>query len=161
MVFAIALEETFKVLEMFRIDCPSCLKVMMDSHFSLHLTLTIALAPLGPIRKFTLATYSDFRALSSECARVQNNWWIYLYSAIRLNPNHLNSDLFAAIQQRSWFREWQSCHQGKEWLLWRIANITYICICLILVWLLHDSMCYFIVLMSSLLLYNKEKPWNE
>ena len=35
MVFATALEETVKVLEMFRIDWPSCLKVMMDCHFSL------------------------------------------------------------------------------------------------------------------------------
>ena len=27
--------------------------------------------------KFALAIYSDFRALSFECARVQNNWHIY------------------------------------------------------------------------------------
>ena len=33
--FVTALEETFKVLEMFRTDWPSCLKVMMDCHFSL------------------------------------------------------------------------------------------------------------------------------
>ena len=59
----------------------------------------------------------------------------------------------------------QSCHLGKGWLLWRISNITFF-ICLTLFWLLHDSMCYFLVLMSSLLFYsvekskNKEKPLN-
>ena len=43
----------------------------------------------------------------------------------------------------------------------------YILICLTLFGLLHDSMCYFIGLMSSLFFYNvedsknKEKPWNE
>jgi hypothetical protein len=31
---------------------------------------------LGCVRKFTLAIYSDFRALSSECDRAQNHWWI-------------------------------------------------------------------------------------
>ena len=34
MVFVTALEETFKFLEIFQIDGPSCLKVMMDFHFS-------------------------------------------------------------------------------------------------------------------------------
>jgi hypothetical protein len=34
MIFATALEETFKVLEIIQIDCP-CLKVMMGCHFSL------------------------------------------------------------------------------------------------------------------------------
>ena len=39
--------------------------------------------------------------------------------------------------------------------------------CLTFIWLLHDSMCYFIILMSSLLFYNVEnsknkvKPLNE
>jgi hypothetical protein len=31
----------------------------------------------GCIRKFALAIYSNFRALASECTRVQNNWCIY------------------------------------------------------------------------------------
>ena len=35
MVFASAIEEMFKVLEIFQIDCPSCLKVMMDCHLFL------------------------------------------------------------------------------------------------------------------------------
>jgi hypothetical protein len=35
MVFATALDETFKFLDLFRIDWPSCLKVMMDCRFSL------------------------------------------------------------------------------------------------------------------------------
>ena len=34
-VFATTVEETFKVLEMFLIDWTSCLKVMMDCHYSL------------------------------------------------------------------------------------------------------------------------------
>ena len=44
--------------------------------------------------------------------------------------------------------------------------LKYVLICLTRFWLLHDSMCYFIVLTSSLLFYNvensknKEKPWN-
>jgi hypothetical protein len=48
-----------------------------------------------------------------------------------------------------------------------LKNIKYISICLTLFQLVHDSMCYFIVLTSSLLLYivensqNKEKPLNE
>ena len=33
-VFATALDDTFKVLTIFRIDWPSCLKVMMDCHLS-------------------------------------------------------------------------------------------------------------------------------
>ena len=37
MVFATALEGTLKVLEMFCIDWPSCLKVMMDCHFFAYL----------------------------------------------------------------------------------------------------------------------------
>ena len=47
-----------------------------------------------------------------------------------------------------------------------LKNIKYILICLERFGLLYD-MCYFIVLMSSLLFYNvehstdKEKPWNE
>ena len=62
----------------------------------------------------------------------------------------------------------QSCHWGKGWLLWRISNIKYILICLTLflvtTWF---YMCYFVVLMSSLLFYNVEnsknieKPLNE
>ena len=35
MVFVTALEETFKVFEMFPIDWPSCFKVLMDCRFSL------------------------------------------------------------------------------------------------------------------------------
>uniref|UniRef100_A0A4W5QXT1 acetyl-CoA carboxylase n=1 Tax=Hucho hucho TaxID=62062 RepID=A0A4W5QXT1_9TELE len=48
----------------------------------------------------------------------------------------------------------------------RVANLKnhkykiYILMCLTL-WLLHDSMCNLIVLMSSLLFYNVEKPWTE
>ena len=48
-----------------------------------------------------------------------------------------------------------------------LKNLNYILICLTLFWLLHDSICYFIVLTSSLLFYyvenskNKEKPLNE
>ena len=37
----------------------------------------------------------------------------------------------------------------------------FILICLTLFWLLHDSMCYFIVLMSSLLIYNVENSKNK
>ena len=62
----------------------------------------------------------------------------------------------------------QSCHQGKRWQLWRISNIKYILICLTLFFVTTwFHMCYFIVLMSSLLFYNvensknKEKPLNE
>ena len=43
MVFATTLEETFKVLEIFRIDWPSCLKVMMDYHFSLLIWAVLAI----------------------------------------------------------------------------------------------------------------------
>jgi hypothetical protein len=54
----------------------------------------------------------------------------------------------------------QSCLQGKGWLLWRICNLKYICsklylfnTFLVTIWF---HMCYFIVLMSSLLFYNVE-----
>jgi hypothetical protein len=69
----------------------------------------------------------------------------------------------------SWLRECQecqSCHQGKWWLLWSISNIKYILICLTLLVTTGFHMCYFIVLLSSLLFYNvenstsKEKPLN-
>ena len=43
MVFATALEETFKVLDIFRIDCSSCLKVMMDCRFSLLILALLAI----------------------------------------------------------------------------------------------------------------------
>ena len=43
MVFATALEETFKVLEIVRIDWPSCLKVVMDCHFSLLIWAVLAI----------------------------------------------------------------------------------------------------------------------
>ena len=52
-------------------------------------------------------------------------------------------------------------NQGKGWLLWRISNIKYILICstfLVTTWF---HMCYFIVLMSSLLFCNVENSKNE
>ena len=39
--------------------------------------LPVAAAHIGCVCKFALAIYSDFRALSPECARGQSNWWIY------------------------------------------------------------------------------------
>ena len=48
----------------------------------------------------------------------------------------------------------KSCHQSEGWLLCK--NLKYILTCLTLFWFLHDSMCYFIVLRSSLLFYNVE-----
>jgi hypothetical protein len=44
MFFATALEETFKVLEIFHIDWPSCLKVMMDCHLSLLICAVLVMA---------------------------------------------------------------------------------------------------------------------
>ena len=54
----------------------------------------------------------------------------------------------------------ESCHQDKAWLLWRISNIKYILInpFLVTTWL---YMCYFIILMSSLLFYNAENSTNK
>ena len=43
MVFATALEETFKVFEIFRIDWPLCLKVMPDCRFSLLIWAVLAI----------------------------------------------------------------------------------------------------------------------
>jgi hypothetical protein len=66
----------------------------------------------------------------------------------------------------SWLTTLWSFYQDKGWLLWWISNIKYILICLTLflvtTWF---HVCYFIVLMSSLLLYNveniniKKNPW--
>ena len=60
---------------------------------------------------------------------------------------------------------WENAKSVKSW---RISKQKYIYISLTLFWLLHDSlMCYFIVLMSSLLFYNvehstnNEKPLNQ
>ena len=50
----------------------------------------------------------------------------------------------------------QTCHQGKEWLLWRISNIRYIYLFnpfLLTTWF---HLCYFKVLIFSLLFYNVE-----
>ena len=65
----------------------------------------------------------------------------------------------------SWLRECQVCAKLSSKAKDGISNIKYILICLTILWLLHDSMCYFIV-MSSLLFYKckkivkiKKNPW--
>ena len=51
----------------------------------------------------------------------------------------------------------QSCHQGKGWLFKESQIENIYLVCLTLFCLIHDSMCYFIVIfMSSLLFYNVE-----
>ena len=42
-----------------------------------------------------------------------------------------------------------------------LKKLKNILICLTLFWLLHDSMCHFIVLMSSILFYNVENSLNK
>ena len=55
----------------------------------------------------------------------------------------------------------QSCHQGKVWLLWRISNWKYILICLTVLVTTWFDICYFTVLMSSVLFYNVENSTNK
>jgi hypothetical protein len=67
---------------------------------------------------------------------------------------HTKSNLISYIQwETSWLREYQESAKlssRQRWLL-----------CLTLFGFLHDSMCYFIVLMSSLLFYNVENSKNK
>jgi hypothetical protein len=62
---------------------------------------------------------------------------------------------------------WSRLRECQEWAKLssrqRVAtfkNLKYILICLTLFWLIHDCMCYFIILMSSLLFYNVENTKN-
>ena len=57
----------------------------------------------------------------------------------------------------SWLRECQECAKlSSRQKVATLKNLKYILICWTLFWLLHDSVCYFIVLMSSLLFCNVE-----
>jgi hypothetical protein len=79
-------------------------------------------------------------------------------------PQSPNSNPMGMVWDELDRREKQPASAQHMWehLLRRNSNIKSI-----FFWLLHDSMCYFIVLMSSLLFYivenskDKEKPWNE
>ena len=53
------------------------------------------------------------------------------------------------------------CKASSRQRVATLRNLKYILICLILFWLLLDSMCYFIVLMSSLLFYNVKNSTNK
>jgi hypothetical protein len=64
---------------------------------------------------------------------------------------------FGKHSRCSWWRECQECAKlSSRQRVATLKSIKYILFCLKLFWLLQDSMCYFIVLMSSLLFYNVE-----
>ena len=58
LVFATALEETFKVLEMFHIDWPSCLKIMMDCQIH---NMDLVFYQIGPCHNTTDWLKHQFR----------------------------------------------------------------------------------------------------
>ena len=110
--------------------------------------------------------------LASTITRPQPNWdglgWVRLQSegkAINKCSAYVGtpSRLLEKHSRWSWLRECQGC--AKLSSRQRVASLKNPRIDLILFWLLHDSMYYFIVIISLLFynveIYNKEKPLNE
>ena len=152
MVFATALEETFKVLETFRIDWPSCLKVMMDCHFSLLIWAVLAIIWTWSFIKSSVYPYLiTTQLIGLNTLRRKEIPQIHFQQGTPVNWN-----AFQVTTLWIWLRQCQECAKLSSRPIWRIANIKYILICLTLFWLLHDSMGYFIVLVSSLIFHNLE-----
>jgi hypothetical protein len=153
MFVSIALEETFKFHDIFRIERPSCLKVMMDCCFSLLIWVV-------------LPNRAIFCVPPLPCHN-KNDW---LKSIKKETGTPVNWNAFQ-VTSWSWLRECKEYAKlSSRQRVATLKNVKYKVFFVFLNGLLVTTwfhMFYFIVLMSSLLFYNvsniknKEKPLNE
>jgi hypothetical protein len=115
--FSTALEETFKVLENFQIDWPSCLEVIIDCHFAL-----LTWAVLDIIWYFTKKGYLLYTLTCVTTQLIVSN--ILRRKKIHkltFNKAHLLIEMHSRWlpHEAGWenAKSVQSCHQGKSWLL--------------------------------------------
>ena len=114
-----------------------------------------------PVKSFRTPTHSRFSIYSLVPCHNTTDWLKRIKKERAFEQGSpVNWNAFQVTTSWSWLRECQECAKlssRKRVANWRISNIKYILICLTLflvtTWF---RVCYFIVLMSSLLLYNVE-----
>ena len=127
-----------------QIDWPSCLKVMMDCRFSLLIWAVLAINMDLVFHQIGLSSkYHPYLVATQLIGwNALGRKEITQIHFLRATP--VNWNAFQVTTSRSWLRECQkSAKLSSRQRVATLKNLKYILICLILFWLLHDSMCVF------------------
>ena len=163
MVFVTALEDTFKVLEIFQIDWPSCLKVMMDWIWVVLAIIWICTVVLV-VLIWLFTVYQPYlcttqlmvpNTLRKQEIPQMNSW----------QGRPFNWKPFQVTTSWIWLREFQECAKlawkQKVATLKNLKYKTYSGLFNTVLFTTQFHMCSLIVVMSSVLIYNVENNKNK